>query len=65
MMNEDDSRITCKHAAQNLSRIRQMCMNFVKFVDMKRTLKQRQLKCALNTEFRERVILGFKVLTNS
>nr|WP_321282433.1 ISAs1 family transposase [uncultured Vibrio sp.] len=58
VMNEDDSRITYKHAAQNLSRIRQMCMNFIKLVEMKGTLKRRQLKCALNTEFRERVLFG-------
>ncbi|MDE1311754.1 ISAs1 family transposase [Vibrio aestuarianus] len=58
VMNEDDSRITYKHASENLSRIRQMCMNFIKLVDMKGTLKRRQLKCALNTEFRERVLFG-------
>ncbi|BEI22400.1 ISAs1 family transposase [Vibrio fluvialis] len=56
VMNEDDSRITYKHAAEKLSRIRQMCMNFIKLVEMKGTLKRRQLKCALNTEFRERVL---------
>lgn len=58
VMNEDDSRITYKHASENLSRIRQMCMNFIKLVEMKGTLKRRQLKCALNTEFRERVLFG-------
>ncbi|NNN69582.1 ISAs1 family transposase [Vibrio sp. 3-2(1)] len=58
VINEDDSRITYKHASENLSRIRQMCMNFIKLVDMKGTLKRRQLKCALNTEFRERVLFG-------
>lgn len=58
VMNEDDSRITYKHASENLSRIRQMCMNFIKLVELKGTLKRRQLKCALNTEFRERVLFG-------
>lgn len=58
VMNEDDSRITYKHAAKNLSRIRQIGMNFIKLVDMKGTLKRRQLKCALNTEFREIVLFG-------
>ncbi|MGR5000241.1 ISAs1 family transposase [Vibrio celticus] len=41
VMNEDDSRIAYKHAAQSLSRIRQMCMNFIKLMDMKGTLKRR------------------------
>lgn len=58
VMGEDDSRITYQHAAENLSRIRQMCMNLIKLVEMKGTLKRRQLKCALNTEFREHVLFG-------
>lgn len=58
VMNEDESKIVYAHAAENLSRIRQMCMNFIKLVEMKGTLKRRQLKCALNTEFRERVLFG-------
>ncbi|EOU2465003.1 ISAs1 family transposase, partial [Vibrio navarrensis] len=58
VMGEDDSGITYQHAAENLSRIRQMCMNLIKLVEMKGTLKRRQLKCALNTEFREHVLFG-------
>ena len=58
VMNEDESKIVYAHAAENLSRIRQMYMNFIKLVEMKGTLKRRQLKCALNTEFRERVLFG-------
>ncbi|WP_375320587.1 ISAs1 family transposase [Aliivibrio logei] len=38
VMNEDNSRIIYKHASENLSRIRQMCMNFIKLVEMKGTL---------------------------
>ena len=58
VMGEDDSKIIYKHAAENLSRIRQMCMNLIKLVDLKGTLKKRQLKCALNVEFREKVLFG-------
>lgn len=58
VMKEDDSKIMYQHAAENLSRIRQMCMNFIKLVDLKGTLKKRQLKCALNTDFREMVLFG-------
>lgn len=58
VMNEDESKSVYAHAAENLSRIRQMYMNFIKLVEMKGTLKRRQLKCALNTEFRERVLFG-------
>lgn len=58
VMNEDNSKITYKHAAENLSRIRQMCMNFIELVDMKGTLKKRQLKYALNTEFRRMVLFS-------
>ncbi|WP_342609832.1 ISAs1 family transposase [Vibrio tritonius] len=58
VMREDDSKIIYAYAAENLSRIRQMCMNFIKLVEMKGTLKRRQLKCALNTEFREYVLFG-------
>ncbi|MDE1230905.1 hypothetical protein [Vibrio aestuarianus] len=57
-MKEDDSKIIYKNAAENLSRIRQMCMNYIKLVDLKDTLKKRQLKCALNTDFREMVLFG-------
>ncbi|WP_269447619.1 ISAs1 family transposase [Aliivibrio salmonicida] len=58
VMKEDDSKIMYQHAAENLSRIRQMCMNFIKLVNLKGTLKKRQLKCALNTDFREIVLFG-------
>ncbi|MBF9001165.1 ISAs1 family transposase [Vibrio nitrifigilis] len=58
VMREDGSKIIYAYAAENLSRIRQMCMNFIKLVEMKGTLKRRQLKCALNTEFREYVLFG-------
>lgn len=50
-MNEDDSRISYEHAAKTLSRIRQMCMNFIKLMDMKGIFKRYQLTFALNTEF--------------
>lgn len=55
-LSDDDSRINYQHAAENLSRIRQMCMNLIKLVEMEGILKRRQLKCALNTEFREYVL---------
>ena len=58
VMKEDDSKIMYQHAAENLSWIRQMCMNFIKLVDLKGTLKKRQLKCALNTDFREMILFG-------
>jgi hypothetical protein len=64
VMNEDYSRITYKHASEKLSRIRQMCMNFIKLVEMKGTLKRRQLKCALNTEFRESFVWHLSVFNN-
>ncbi len=51
-MREDDSRITYQHAAENLSYIRKMCMNLIKLVEMKGTLKRWQLKCALKKECR-------------
>ena len=55
-MRENDNKKIYAYAAENLSRIRQLCMNFIKLVEMKGTLKRRQLKCALNTEFREYVL---------
>ncbi|WP_373332810.1 transposase [Vibrio porteresiae] len=58
VMREDDSKIIYAYTAENLSRIRKICMNFIKLVEMKGTLKRRQLKCALNTEFREDVLFG-------
>ena len=61
VMNEDNSKIIYKNAAENLSRIRQMCMNLIKLVELKGTLKRRQLKCALNTEFREKVLFGCEI----
>lgn len=37
-----------------------MCMSFIKLLEMKGTLERRILKCALNTEFRERVLFATK-----
>ncbi len=58
VMKEDDCKIIYEHAAENFSRIRHMCMNLIKRVEMKGTLKRRQLKCLLNAEFREEVLFG-------
>ncbi|MEH0690926.1 ISAs1 family transposase, partial [Vibrio cholerae] len=58
VMKEDDCRIMLKQAAQNLSRIRQMCMNLIKLFPEKGTLKRRQMRCALDIDYREKVLFG-------
>ncbi|WP_254413519.1 ISAs1 family transposase [Vibrio furnissii] len=58
VMREDDCRIMLKQAAQNLSRIRQMCLNMIKLYPEKGTLKRRQMRCALDTSYREKILFG-------
>ncbi len=62
VIKEDESKIMYQYNARNLPRIGQMCMNFIKLVDLKGTLKKRQLKCALNIELERWYYLALKHL---
>jgi len=56
---EDDCRVRTGHAAANLSVIRRFVLGLLqRETDCQRGIETKRLKCALNDEYREKVLLN-------
>lgn len=58
---EDGSRVRSKHSPENFAIIRHIALNLLrKETSSKRSLKNKRFKCALSTQYLEKVLLGDK-----
>ena len=51
VFNEDQSRARARHAAKNLGTLRAICLNLIKRIPGKSSMKAKRFKAALNDEF--------------
>ena len=58
---EDDSRARSKNSAENLAVLRHIALNLIRSEKTaKRSIKSKRFKCALSTQYLEKVLLGAK-----